>query len=277
MFKNKKILWGVLFLLLLLVIDFFWPFLPFPGTYGPIKEPIPIMGHRGAGELAPENTNPAIDSALTYKVKLIEIDVQRTKDGVIILMHDETVNRTTNGKGQVKDLTWDYIKGLDAGSYFSSKYSHVRVPTLESALLNLKQKDATATLVIEVKDPDEFPGIGDELIALINELDMKEQAMIISFDKGFIKALHASDKALQLGALYKIPPKSTAEELAFVKVVSVFWPGGSVFFGRVKKIQAKDVEVWVWTVNKLKRMKRLQTRGFDGIVTDYPNLPVMGR
>lgn len=277
MFKNKKVLWGLLFLLLLLVLDFFWAFLPFPGTYGPIKGPIPIMGHRGAGELAPENTNPAIDSALAYAVQLIEIDVQRTKDGVIILMHDETVNRTTNGKGKVKDLTWNYIKNLEAGTDFVPKPSGVSVPTLESALLNLGDKSKTARLVIEVKDPDEFPGIGEEIIALIDKLDMKNQAMVISFDIDFIKQLHTIDKDLQLGCLYTIPPKSTAEELAFAKVASVLWVGGSVFFGRVKKIQKRGVEVWAWTVNPLRRMKRLHKRGFDGIVTDYPNRPYMGR
>lgn len=275
--KFKKILLGVLLLLSLLVLDYFFPFLPYPGTYQPIKAPIAIMGHRGAAGLAPENTIPSIDSAVANHAILIEIDVQRTTDGVIVLMHDDSVDRTTNGKGDVKDLTWDYLKNLDAGSHFSSAYSKVRIPTLEAALLSLKDTEPKATLVIEVKDPKVYPGIGKQLIDLINKIGMKNQALIISFDVGFIKELHAADKDLRLGCLYKFPPKASAEELQFAEVASIFSLGATVRFGRVKKIQAKGVQVWVWTVNKLKRMKRLHTRGFDGIVTDYPNLPVEGR
>ena len=98
-----------------------------------------ICAHRGDSEFFPENTLPAFRSAIAKKAEMIEFDVARTKDGKLILMHDERVDRTTNGKGWVKDLTLAEIRALDAGSWKEAKFAGTQVPTLDEALDGMPQ------------------------------------------------------------------------------------------------------------------------------------------
>ena len=94
-----------------------------------------IIAHRGYRVVAPENTLPAFEAALAYDIDMLETDVHRTKDGYLVVIHDETVDRTTNGTGLVKELTLAEIKMLDAGSYKQPMMNNVSIPTLEELLI----------------------------------------------------------------------------------------------------------------------------------------------
>lgn len=127
---------------------------------------IQVVGHRGTVKFAPENTIPAIKAAIDLGVDLIEIDIRETKDGELVLMHDETVNRTTNGSGNLSDMTLDEVKQLDAGSWFSDKFTGTRVPTLREALAamrgkalpDLDFKAGTPRHLIEIVEEEELLG-----------------------------------------------------------------------------------------------------------------------
>jgi glycerophosphoryl diester phosphodiesterase len=99
-----------------------------------LPSPLGACAHRGDSKVAPENTIPAFVSAVEKGAHMIEFDVALTRDGRLVIMHDGTVDRTTNGKGKVADLTFDEIRALDAGSWFSEKFAGTKVPTLEEAL-----------------------------------------------------------------------------------------------------------------------------------------------
>src|SRR4051812_30983838 len=100
---------------------------PLPG----LKHPIAVIGHRGGRALAPENTLAAFRNAIRLGADYVEVDIRETSDGELVLMHDRTVDRTTNGKGAVKDLDFATIRALDAGSKFAPQYAGEKVPTLE--------------------------------------------------------------------------------------------------------------------------------------------------
>lgn len=103
-------------------------------------EGVIVVGHRGTRKFAPENTIPAFETAIEYGADLIEMDIRETKDGELVIMHDETVDRTTNGTGKVSELTLKEIRKLDAGSWFNPKFKGVKIPTLKEALDAIRGK-----------------------------------------------------------------------------------------------------------------------------------------
>ncbi len=121
-----------------------------------------VVAHRGASGIAPENTLPAIDKALLAGADFIEIDVQLTRDRQVVLMHDETVDRTTNGKGKIGEMTADQVAGLDAGSWFGAEFTGTKVPLLEEVVAHIGGRTG---LLIEIKKKKGFnEGIEEEVI-----------------------------------------------------------------------------------------------------------------
>lgn len=229
-----------------------------------------LIAHRGAAGLAPENTLAAIDSAISYQVPFIEIDVRRTKDGKIILMHDNTVNRTTNGKGKVHKLTWDYIQKLDAGSHFSPKFKNERAPTLTAVMEKIKP--VNISLVIEVKNPDRYPGIGDQIIALAKEQNIQNKIILISFNNAFIYDMSIKYPQISTGQLYLFAPRGISEKLKNCDYVSIHKNNAFFFAKRIKRLHEKGYKVWGWTINSDKKMRKILDRNlFDGIVSDFPD------
>lgn len=144
-----------------------------------------LDAHRGNSRYFPENTMPSFESALTLEIDMMETDVHMTKDGEIIVMHDEKVDRTTNDTGLIRDFTLEEIKGLDAGSWKDEKFKGTRVPTF-AEFLELSRTRTDLTYIIELKD---YPGIQgerayeccDKTIALIEQYNMREHVVINSF------------------------------------------------------------------------------------------------
>lgn len=234
------------------------------------KETMAIIGHRGAAGLAPENTLAAIDTALKFNIPLIEIDIHRSKDNVLVVMHDKSVNRTTNGNGQINELNWSEISKLDAGSHFSSKFNHERVPMLKDVLLKIEPSNAT--LIIEVKNPKRYPDIGQQLLNLINETKTQNKVLVISFDIDFLLEFNRIDDSIRIGCLYVFPPQESAPELSVAKIISVFWLSNTFYAKRLNRLRANGIETWAWTVNSKRQIEKLEKSGFKGVVTDFPNL-----
>jgi len=135
------------------------PFYRWPGVI--------VVAHRGASKFAPENTLPAFERAIELGADLIEMDVRQTRDGELILMHDETVDRTTDGSGAVEQLTLAQIRALDAGSWFGDAFRGVRVPTLRQALAAIRGQ-ARPDIDFKAGDPEKLVQVLDEGGALDN-------------------------------------------------------------------------------------------------------------
>lgn len=133
-------------------------------------EGVKVIGHRGNVQYVPENTIPAFQKAIELGVDLIEIDIRETKDGHLVIMHDPSVDRTTNGTGNVIDLTLEEIKKLDAGSWFSPEFKGIQIPTFEEALETMKGK--------ALPDNDFKAGSPEKVIATINKFGLQGKTTI---------------------------------------------------------------------------------------------------
>ena len=149
----------------------------------PLDKPI-LIGHRGLASSAPENTIEGVKYAIENGIPYVEIDIQRSADGVLLLLHDTTVNRTTNGKGKIGQLNWEYIKSLDAGIQHSRNFKNVRIPDFDSVLSYVSQTEGN--LVIEAKNPALYPGIENQILKDLHKYGMHDRVILISFNHNWL-------------------------------------------------------------------------------------------
>ena len=241
-----------------------------------------VTGHRGAAGLAPENTLSAIRKGISLGVDRIEIDVQQTLDGVVIVMHDETVDRTTNGSGAVKQLTYEAIKQLDADEKFDPEFKGEKVPSLEEALQTV---NGQCDLVIEIKKGnDYYPEIIEHTIALIKKYDATEWCIVHSFNLNALIEVHQQLPELRLHRLFVAKLRGlpliyndsfdvlSVEKYPYIEEYSIMY----LFANQniIKQLHQHGKKVNVWTVDDKKHINRLINLGVDGIITDRPDLMV---
>ena len=232
-----------------------------------------IFAHKGASGYAPENTLIAIKKAIEMKVDGIEIDIQLTRDGRIVLMHDWKVDRTTTGRGYVYELDFDYIRTLDAGQWFTKDFIGEVVPTLEEVLDILPQD---MMLNIEIKDTARYHSkIEEKLLEVLKKYpDKFENIIVSSFHHDKIKKLQVLEPKLKLALL------TNSEFIEIEKYLSTngvssysYHPEiNHVLKEDIEKLHAKGVKIFVWTVNKEEDLNYLVKLGVDGVISDYPDL-----
>ena len=163
-----------------------------------------VIGHRGAAALAPENTWIGFDRALALGVDAIETDVQATSDGVLVLIHDLRLDRTTDGQGLVAETPWSVVGGLDAGSWFDPQYSGARVPLLDETLARYGRRTHIA---LEIKQP----GIEIEVLGRVKALGLLDAVTFTSFDFTSVERIRREEPAAYVGFLTSdISPASVA-------------------------------------------------------------------
>jgi glycerophosphoryl diester phosphodiesterase len=242
------------------------------------RNPI-VVAHRGASGYAPENTMAAIKKAITMGVDMIEIDVQLSKDNEVVLMHDLTVDRTTNGKGKVRDLYLEEIKKLDAGKWFSSEFSGEKVPTLEEVIQAI---NGQCKLLIEVKRvKSKKLEIENKIVQLINKYNAYNWCIVQSFETQVIKNIQALDKSIECHKLVTmnisvlplhIDSRIKTGTIYKYKTVQSINPYFKMLNKRkVNKIHSRGQKIITWTVNEPEDMKRMIEMGVDGIITNYPD------
>ncbi|WP_226666586.1 glycerophosphodiester phosphodiesterase [Metabacillus litoralis] len=242
------------------------------------KNKLLVVAHRGAAGYAPENTMAAFYKAKELKSDYIELDIQLTKDGQIVVIHDEKVDRTTNGIGEVKNFTYSELEKLDAGEWFHQKFKGEKVPTLKQVLLDFYGKIG---ILIEIKHPSIYPGIEQKLTKLIKEVigeELEETQIIVqSFDFELLQRLNKISPSIPLGLLvkYRVHGISKAQLKDWTSVVKYINPNKSLITKKlVKKVHSYHVKVIPYTVKDKKTIKGLVNAGVDGIVTDYPDYVV---
>ena len=227
-----------------------------------------MISHRGAAGLAPENTLASIREAIGQGAQFIEVDVQRSADGVLVLMHDRTVNRTTDGRGAIRELTWDEISELDAGSSFSPGFAGEPVPSLASVLELIRE--SAVSLVLEAKSPDLYPAIEQQIAETIQGFDVHDRVIVVSLDHGWLERFHELAFDISIGYLWVWPCNTPQTPTAEAMVVH--WAGVILDPTLVRRMHRQDYQVWVWTVNDVRLMRLLIWLGVDGITTDHPEV-----
>ncbi|MGG0655295.1 glycerophosphodiester phosphodiesterase [Rummeliibacillus pycnus] len=240
------------------------------------------VSHRGASGYAPEHTITSYQMGEKMHGDYIEIDLQMTKDGQLIAMHDEKLDRTTDGTGLVKDFTLDEIKHLDAGSWFNeaypqyakSEYVGLQVPTLEEIF---RKFGKNASYYIETKSPDIYPGMEKELLRLIDKYDINKQKLLLqSFSADSLKIMNEMDPSLNLIQLlsYKKNAVITDEEIAKIKEYAIGVGPNHTYLNQeyIQKVVNSGLEIHPYTVNDKERMQQLIDWGVTGMFTNFPDL-----
>ncbi|MDX5864551.1 glycerophosphodiester phosphodiesterase [Bacillus cereus group sp. BfR-BA-01119] len=238
------------------------------------------IAHRGASAYAPEHTIAAYKLGQQLKGDYIEIDLQMTKDGYLVAMHDETLNRTTNGTGLVKEHTLEELKQLKADSSFNEKhpnlakkeYENAKVPTLEEVI---EVFGHDANYYIKTKSPDEYPGMEEKLLEIINHYEIQDKVIIQSFSEESLQKIHNLNINIPLVQLlsYKKAVQLTELEIKKYKTYCIGLGMNYKYIDSayVKKIKKHGLEVHPFTVDNEQDMKRLLLWGVDGIFTNYPD------
>ncbi len=242
------------------------------------KQSTTIIAHRGASGHAPEHTFPAWDRALQIGVDYLEQDLQMTSDGVLLVMHDATLGRTTSGCGDVIAHTLDQIQQLDAGSWFDKRFADTRVPTLRAVFERYGQR---ANYYIETKNPEDAPGMEEKLLELISEFGLREgaverwQVLIQSFSKPSLLKIKDLDPELPLIQLVEKEYSSAQirQRLSDIRgyAVGIGPARTSVDQALVDAAHAHGLVVHPYTANEESEMRRLIALGVDGIFTDFPD------
>jgi len=230
-----------------------------------------LIAHRGYRAQYPENTLAAFQAASDHRAPMIELDVALTRDRQLIVIHDDTVDRTTDGHGAVMNLNVTEIRRLDAGSWFHSRFRSERIPLLSEVL----ELAAGKTLVnIEIKksyyeDSPKADAIEQQVVQLIERLNLQDQVLISSFEIRYLQRLHRQNAGLALAFISNEP--ADTQTLALLKEIDAYsWHPwyGSLTREQVDQMHAQNHQVFCFTVNSRQDFLSLKAMGVDGVFTD---------
>ena len=237
-----------------------------------------VISHRGANLEAPENTLPAFEKALAYKVDGFENDVHMTRDGVLVVIHDDTVDRTSNGTGYVCEMTFDELRKLDFGSWFSPEFAGTKIPTLAEFF---ELCGGLKVINVEIKPAiDGSTACAPAVVKLAKEMGVFDQLLVSSFDINMLRACHAEDPATRVAFLYPLDNEEACEAIAedpiaFAKQHNLTAYHPMVMLcnpGFIEECQAAGVMINPWTVNQEHAITALREWGSHGVITDAPEL-----
>ena len=232
-----------------------------------------VIAHRGSSGSAPENTMVAFRMAVEAGVDMIELDVRMTKDCELVVLHDRSLRRTTNGSGYIWDRMLAELRSLDAGSWYAPRFKGERILSLREVL------DALPPAVgfnIEVKtdgDPRKRIPLEESCVLAVRGQKVERRVLISSFDHRFLQRLHKVDPALPTGALY-LPVRDVGRKPSTIARNA----GTSAFIcsrshlrkSFVKDSHQHDITIASYVVNTLRHLAKVRRFGVDAVITDFP-------
>lgn len=224
-----------------------------------------VIGHRGAAALAPENTWDSFDAALRVGVDAVETDVRATSDGVLVLLHDARLDRTTDGEGLVHETPWSVVQKLDAGTWFSEAFRGARVPRLRDTLARYGEE---THLVLEIKQA----GIVPAVLALVRGLGLLNRVTFTSFDFAQVRDLKASEPEAKVGFLTSDVSWANALRTADAHLDQFCPPAALATCERVAHWRELGLVVRVWGVETSEMMWAAAKACVDGMTVDFPHL-----
>lgn len=247
-----------------------------------------MYAHRGASAYAPENTLDAIDLAMQMGFAWVENDVQRTKDGVLVVIHDDTLARTTDVEQQfpgrapwkVQDFTWAEISRLDAGSWFGAEYAGASVPSLRQYLDRVQRNQQR--LLLEIKKPELYPGIEEQTLKVLDqagwldERHVTKRLVVQSFSADCVRIVHGLRPDL-VTAFLGTPTVADLPRYAeftdrinpWHTTISADWVAA---VHGLRGAHGRAMEVDTWIVDDAATARKVQAMGVDGIITNAPDV-----
>jgi glycerophosphoryl diester phosphodiesterase len=231
-----------------------------------------VVAHRGQRATRPEQTLEAYRFAIELGCEAIECDVQRTRDGRLVMLHDLTLDRTTDGHGRIADHIWDEVRGLDAGSWFDPAFRETRLPTLEEAI-ELAEA-ASIPLCIEIKgSADDAPRTAVDVARLLRDRGLLDRMFMSSFDHAALAAA-TRDVGRILLAPERLPEAGPSDPATAVAQARAL--GATALQHRwedltsevVEALHDADVAVWAWPVDSQEAIAHSVAVGADGMIGD---------
>ena len=230
-----------------------------------------VIAHRGFSGAAPENTIASVRAAIEIQADMVEIDVTLTSDGHIVVIHDETLDRTTNGSGKVSDFSRAELQLLDAGAWFAPTFAGERIPSLDAVLDEIEDR---ILLNVEIKSEAVDRGVVPKVASSIRKRGMIDQVVVSSFSPTALQQMHSVAPEIRTAVLYNTTFHKGQDSVEIVTDL-----GASVFNIKRQRLTGKmmrrcrehDIPVGIYTVNKPARMRRLVKKGVNAIFTDHPD------
>lgn len=238
---------------------------------GPARDE--VQAHRGASALAPENTLAAFRAAAEQGAKWVELDVALLADGTLVVIHDDTVDRTTSGAGSLGELTRDDLGRLDAGAWFNDQFAGERIPTLEEAIKVLGELGLSANVEIKQhKHHKSLDQLTSAVQAALRTRSPKTEIMISSFDPEALKAMHQLEPELEMAMLWVQVPQDWEAQLAAIPAKTIHMHYKAISIGLLEEAQKRGIKVRVWTCNDPDALASFWRAGLAGVITDDPSL-----
>jgi glycerophosphoryl diester phosphodiesterase len=215
------------------------------------------IGHRGARAYEPENTLSSFRRALELGVDAVELDVRKTFDNKLVVIHNANVNKTTNGSGEVNELTLEEIKG-----FVIEKIEHV--PTLEEVLDTVANR---VKVLVELKET----GTEEQVINLIRRKQLAENVILISFHEDILRKVRELSDELKTGLIY-VRHKNPIQAALDLNVKYLLPLYRFTHSANVKKAHEAGLKVIVWTINNKEEVEEYKKKGVDGIASDRPDI-----
>jgi len=261
---NKSIFYKFIIFLLLIITD--------------ILSQSLVVAHRGASAYAPENTLASFELAIDLGADALELDLRQTKDSVLVVLHDDDIDRTTNGRGNVKEFTFSELQKFDAGSWFGKEFSDQKIPSLQEVIDLL---DDTTIIIIELKEGNEtYPGIEEQVVEIVKQNNIESRTVLKSFDPNVLERLRIIEPSIPLLYVYavRIPwlgmiiDRGVTFDSVYDLDVEYLQPH-RFFLSKsfVEDAHAKGFKVISWVVNSTEAINESLDYGVDGIETDYPD------
>jgi len=230
-----------------------------------LEDDVIVIAHRGAAGSAPENTLASVALAVEQGADIVEIDVQETADGEVVVIHDSDLMRVGGAAVKVWEVTYDELMEIDVGSWYGPEFSGQRVPTLEQVLELCKGR---AWVDIELKYYGHNERLEERVAEIVEKMGMEDDIVLMSLAYDMVLSMKALRPDWTVGLLTaKAVGDLTTSDADFLAVHV-----GIASSGFVRRAHAAGKEVWVWTVNDKLNMSRMMSRGVDGVITDHPAL-----
>ena len=226
------------------------------------------IAHRGASGSAPENTLAAFKKALEIGVDAVELDLHGTADGEIVVIHDATLDRTTDLQGHINETSLETVRGADAGGWFGAEFTGEPVPTLTAALAGIGKETIA---VLEIKDPL----IAEAVVAKIHETETLGTTVVISFHTTVLQTIRALEPRIATGWLIgsankHISPIALCQQLGELGSSLLNVNHELITAEFAYQIRRRGIALWCWTVDDLARMREMEAFGVQGITSNYP-------
>ncbi|SAL73653.1 cytoplasmic glycerophosphodiester phosphodiesterase [Caballeronia peredens] len=228
-----------------------------------------IVAHRGGGKLAPENTLEAIDVGARHGLRMIEFDAKLSADDIVFLLHDDAVDRTSNGRGVAKSMTYAQLRALDAGTWFGNAFAGARMPTLAQVRERCAKHGLAANIEIKPsqgRDVETGVLVAREAATLWADAD--PMPLLSSFSYAALEAARDVAPNLPRGMLYERVPQNWRAQTAALSCVSLHANHRSLDEALVAQIKDAGLRILAYTVNDPARARLLTQWGVDAICTD---------